>query len=548
MSHSPPVRAYPISCALLTVVLLAVPLSAQSSPLSGPLADYLRLMQLTGDLSASPVSLRPTMDRSDTSVRGLRESLWGTSPSLRPADPSERNRATPTLEWHPLELRFGSNSVRPWGTNDGQLWQGRGPSVLARGGVSVRWGPITAALQPVATSASNLEFGLSPLTIAADLGPYAYPANRGGQIDLPQRFGNSAYSVLGWGDSYLRADLGPVALSLSNENHWWGPARRNAIAMTDNAPGFGHLWLGTSRPADIRIGTIEARWMWGSLWESDYFDADPANNQRYFTGLVGTYRPKWAPNLELGATRTFTMYWPSGGPSLEDLLLVLIPLRKENFQTPENPTGNDERDQMATIFARWVAPAAGFELYGEWGRGDHAVDLRDVLTQPEHAGGFTLGFQKVLGASPERIWRFGAELTTLGASRTENVRPPATAFYAHHIVRQGYTMRGQVMGAGIGPGSSQQSLQLDRFAPWGKVGVTLQRTVYDNDRFYEAVRYWDTNEVEPAITLDGVVFRGRWELTGSVTAAHLLNKYYLRDNDELNVNLGLGARFHLGAR
>ncbi|WKW12460.1 hypothetical protein Strain138_001753 [Pseudogemmatithrix spongiicola] len=123
---------------------------------------------------------------------------------------------------------------------------------------------------------------------------------------------------------------------------------------------------------------------------------------------------------------------------------------------------------------------------------------------------------------------------------------PRTAFYQHHIVRQGYTQRGQVLGAGIGPGSSQVSLELARVAGWGRAGVTLQRTVYDNDRFYATQSggsAFQRQEAEPALLADALLFRGPWELGGSLAIAKLYNKYYVLKADETNVQLGVTARY-----
>lgn len=503
---------------LLAGILAApAPVAAQAAASADPFDDYRRLRALT------------TVDP------------WGAAESMR------RDTAAP-IGLLPVTLRLAHNSARPWGWNDGALWQGRGATVAASAGVKARWRWLSAALAPIAMRAANGAFALSPLAVDSGLSEYSYRSRLGrSTLDMPQRFGDGAFETFDLGQSFVRADVGPVAFGLSNENLRWGPARRNAIIMSDNAPGFGHAFLGTSRPANVRIGTLEARWHWGRLRESAYFDSTATNDSRYTTGLTMSFRPRGAPNLELGATRTFTLAWRDGGPDLDEMLLVFIPLQKVKLATPDNPEGNDATDQMASLFFRWAFPASGFELYGEWARGDHSWDLRDLLTQPEHASAFMLGFQKAIDPTPARTWRVAAEMTVLGTPRSGLVRPPASAFYQHHIIRQGWTQRGQVLGAGIGPGSTQNSVSLDRFAPWGKVGATILRTVYDNNRFYSVPYQWNTQEAEPALMLDALVFRGRWDLGASLTGAKLLNKHYVRLNDEMNVNANLTVRYHFGA-
>lgn len=443
-----------------------------------------------------------------------------------------------------VDVVLGANSARPWGWNDGALWQGRGVSTALTGGLRARWGVLHVLLSPTVVATENREVGLSPLPVPPGLGPYAYPVASDQYIDMPQRFGDRAVARLDLGHSASWAELGPIAAGLSHEHQWWGPARHAAPLMSYHAPGFGHAFVKPSRPLATAAGTLDARWFWGRLHESAFFDANPRNNTRYVTGLTASLAPAWAPGVEVGAHRVFTAAWPARGLTFRDITTVLQGLQKRQFASDSNPGGNDRADQLASIYFRWAMPRVGFELYGEWAKGDHSWDLRDLFLEPEHASGWMVGLQQLLWQSENAFWRFGVESTILGGARSSRIRPPRTAFYQHHIVRQGYTHRGQVLGAGIGPGSSQFSVQVDRFADWGRVGATFFRTVYDNDRFYRTAAFYLAHEVEPSVALDALVFRGRYDLTGSLTLSNLLNKHYIVENDELNVNLRLGLRYH----
>jgi hypothetical protein len=533
---------------LLILVLAALPLRAQSVPVGDPLEDYARLLQLTGELPAGAVSLRPFLRLDAAAVGSLTATHpWAEALRVRYPAPS----ASGGLRWRvlPLETGAGYNSARPWGVNDGARWQGRGGNVYASGGVELRWGRWSAALRPVAVRAENTSFALSPIAVPTGLSPWAYPTGSFVRIDAPQRFGSDAYQRVDLGESYIRGDFGPVAVGVSNETQWWGTGRRNSIMLTNNGPGFGHAWVGTSRPVKLPGVELEAKWTWGRLTESAFFDTVASNDLRYHTGAVLVARPAFIPGLELGVSRIFVQDWRAGGPSAADLALVLLPLEKTSFITPENPTGDDERDQMAALFARWVFPESGFEFYGEWARGDHGRDFRDALVEPEHASAFLVGFQKsFVTDSGAGRWRMAAELTLLGLGRPSTLRAPPTAFYAHHLVPQGYTQRGQVMGAGIGQGSSQLMLGLDRFTRWGKVGGGVLRTVYDNDRFYLEPRSHHTHEVEPSFYMDALWFRGAWDLSAQLVASRLLNKWYIERNDERNLHLGAQARWYPGRR
>lgn len=534
--------------ALLLAVTLSAPLGAQGIAVGSWLEDYARLSQLTGALPVSPVMARPNAMASLASLAAAATAHpWSGLVGARA--PMGFALGGARLELRPAELRAFANSARPWGANDGAVWQGKGLTFAATGGADLRWGPLSITLAPLVTRSANADFTLSPLAVPAELSPYAYPVISGGTLDAPQRFGAEAVERVDWGNSSVSAEWGPVALGFSHESMWWGPGMRNDITMTNNAPGFWHAHLSLVRPVSVGIGTVSGRWIWGSLRESAFFDTTRANDRRYLTGAAISFVPKWAPGVELGASRTFIQTW-TASPGIEELLWVFRPLQKQEQATPGNPTGEDGQDQAAAVFARWTLPSAGLELYGEWAKGDHSSNFRDLLVEPEHGSAYLLGLQKVTSHTPERTWRVASEFTILGAPRTTAVRSGGAGFfYLHTRIIQGYTQLGQVMGAGIGPGSSQLSLAVDRFAKWGKAGVSVFRTVYDNDRYYRrpgvsTIGDFYSHEVEPSVTADAMVFRGPWDFTASVTASRLLNRYYIFSNDQMNVNLALGARYH----
>lgn len=529
------------------VIALASPsgnaLLAQGGPVGGWLEDYARMLQLTGAVPVTPVTSRPARG-------GEPESLAATaSQHAWRASIGERiPRSLGSREWEitalPVEVNAFANSGRPWGWNDGAAWQGKGLTMAAQGGAQLRWGPVTLTLAPVVTRSSNADFALSPLSVNSGLSPFAYPTGGGLTLDAPQRFGTEPLQRIDWGNTNVRAEFGPLALGFSHESMWWGPGRRNDVLLTNNAPGFWHAHLSLAKPVSVGIGSVTGRWIWGSLRESAYFDTLSSNDRRYMTGAAVSFMPRWSKGLEIGAARLFLETWTEAlGPY--ELFYLIRPVFKSAQVGPNNPYGEDEQDQMATVFARWALPAAGLELYGEWAKGDHSFDLRDLVLEPEHGSGYVLGLTKILKHTPEHTWRFASEFTLLGAPRAAALRSPGAGFfYVHGFVQQGYTHRGQVLGAGIGPGSSQLSMTVDHFAPWGRAGITLFRTVYDNDRFFRLSSNYLAHEAEPGISADVTVMRGPWDFSASFAVSSLFNQGYIPENDQFNVNLNLGMRYH----
>jgi len=499
--------------------------------LESELDDYVRLLELAGRVSG------PLVFRSPSALAGLGLSADSAHPWSRrypfedpkPASPGLRLRNPPYVG-----LTAVYNSDHPWGTNDGALWAGRGASAALVAGTRLTWGPLSATLMVQENYAQNRDFPLWPPN-APGYSPYAYPWNPR-NIDWPQRFGDRSFWAFDWAQSDLRLNLGHFTAGLSNENLWWGPAVRNPILMSNTAPGFPHLDLGVGRPVNVGVGTLETRLVWGRLRESDYFDTVSANDHRLFTGFTLGLRPRWIPGLTLGLSRVLYTTWDS--LRIQDFVDVFQPFFKDQIATPTDPEGSDDRDQLLSLVARWVLPASGFETYVEWARNDHARNLRDFILEPDHSQAYTLGFAQLLGSRAAPL-RLRGEWTHLGRSPTFQVRAEPT-YYVHHIVRQGYTQKGQLLGAGIGPGSDAQYLGLDRYHAGGRWGFYLQRVRWNDDAYYRMYGRpggRDGHDVE--LTAGGSLLRfvGRVDVGLELAVSREINRYYQIGTNATNVTV-----------
>ena len=447
----------------------------------------------------------------------------------------------------PVEIRTGFNSAFPWGQNDGPMWQGKGLSLQLSAGAGFRRGGLEVVVSPKLVYAANGSFALAPLAPPPGYSPFAYPYHRNGaelRIDWPQRFGTGSYRRLDPGETRIRFRWRALEAGAGTNSMSWGPGIRNAIVMSDNAGGFPHAYAGTSRPVSIGIGKLGAQIYWGQLSESRFFDTISTNNHRWFNGLLLSFEPRGLEGLSLGAARVFYELMPDA-LGLADLTRVFTGVTKKGLATPGNPGGNDAADQMISLFARWALKPAGFEAYVEWARNDHNWDIRDFLLEPEHSQGYTIGFQKVNVLAGGRLLRLNGEITHLERSATLQVRatPP---YYTHHVVRQGYTHHGQVIGAGIGPGGNSQYLGGDVIAPWGSAGAFVGRQVHDNDAYYGLVGdtiSFGQHYVELQLGARGVLRRGRVDIGGVLALSRHMNRYYLLENDPVNLHLTLWGRW-----
>lgn len=216
-------------------------------------------------------------------------------------------------------------------------------------------------------------------------------------IDQPLSFGERRVRSFDMGESTALLYAGSVQAGVSNENQWWGPGIRNALLLSNNAPGFPHLFLRTGRPVKTPVGNLEVRWLVGALTESRYFDTVTTNNLRSIASIGATLQTRWDPNLTVGIGRS--VYATARRHS--DIALrwtdVFAVAARRNLNILDQVQRGDSipggRDQIFSVFARWVFPKNGAEVYGEWGRTRFPTGLSDFLKAPNHSQGYTIGMQ-----------------------------------------------------------------------------------------------------------------------------------------------------------
>lgn len=492
--------------------------------LHGPEADFRRAAQLMRRAPLRPYLIRRTSTewRAPYCERTGNE-LWDTR--LEDSDPSTQGLE---FELLPVQLGFTHNSTYPDSRNNGALWAGRGLSGVVTLGATLEWGPLSLAFAPQILYHQNRDFETRKVPLPPGTSPFAHPW-LGRMIDWPVRHGGESFSVNDLGQSYIRLDTHGLTLGLSNENLWWGPAAHYPLMMSNSAPGFPHLFLGTSDPVMTPIGGFEVQLIWGRLEESDYFDGDPDNDHRLLASIVLDYEPRWLPGLYLGAARSFLRTIPPEGLSAYEWLIEPYRDIREN---PTEDTDGFSDDQLFSIFARWAFPEVGFEVYAEWGREDHWGTWDDLVREPDHSQAYMLGFQKVTEAgAPERWVRIYGELVHLQASLPQYNTRGISSFYTHSRVSQGYTHRGQLLGAGIGPGSDAQILGADLINERGLFGLYLERARYDDDSYYRTwTRFYAMNghDVEIRAGLRQMIRVGEFDISWRLSRAKRYNRHFLR--------------------
>ena len=419
--------------------------------------------------------------RSFQLVNGVRfgESLLLRSPSS--LTPPHLNSAS---HWRAAlvspQFLLVSNSALPFSLNNGALWAGKGLSNRTLMGFKFESARARIIVAPEIILSANSNWPLFHdfyvPAVPPGRSPYDLPYYAGKfTIDVPMRFGNRPIRRIDLGQTTALVSLNRLDVGFSNENEWWGPGVRNAIVLSNNAPGFPHLFLRTSHPIDTRFGAFEMRWLVGGLTESAYFDTISTNNTRSLSALAATLQTAWDPNLSVGFARS--VYGTATGWG-EIPWRWLDVFARTHRDVPD--TTRTQRDQLFSLFARWVFPADGVEIYGEWGRTELRPNLRDFLIAPNHTQAYTIGLQWRGGDWHGGAFRLQSEITQLEQSATYR-DGPLGSWYTSTRVIQGYTNRGEVLGASIGPGSSSQWLAWDYLRPAWRIGVFGGRIRWNQD-------------------------------------------------------------------
>jgi len=433
----------------------------------------------------------------------------------------------------PLRLDVVGNSRYPSGANDRLLWAGRGLSTQLQGGVAARWGWVSASLAPAIAWQQNAWFETVPTGQPGDLG-FISPWY-GAAIDLPQRFGAGPFVSAGFGQSYVRADAFNVAVGFTTESLWLGPGVRNALLMTDTAPGVPRAFVGTTRPADVWIGRLEALAFWGWLDRTRYF---PDGGHPLLIGLAATFEPRWVPGLYLGGARVFVQ--PGTGLRFQDY----VPFVQGPWKTQTFYGDNAQDNQLGALWFRWVFPASGLELYGEWGKEDYSgATVNQFIQEPSWTQAWLVGLQKHFPLGGGRL-RLLVEATHLQELRG----PPNYSWYTHSG-DLGYTNAGQLIGAGIGPGGDAQTFAVDWMTPRGRVGGYVERIGRN------VAAYWNLadpstygapapgQDTELTAAARQLLFTGPLELAWELGVQRRWNRDFLQHEVNFRGALRVTARF-----
>jgi len=388
----------------------------------------------------------------------------------------------------PAEVRVRYNTHHPYGWQDGPMVPNVGLQSFYSVGAYAKLGPFEAQFRPEWVRAQNKPFDQPPI--------------RQWGIDMPDQFGQDPYSYEGWGQSYLKFNTKQVGVGVSTENLWWGPGHYNSLLMTNNAPGFFHLTAHSNKPIKTFLGSIEFQAVSGLLkysgfypyglntiqfwpWVTAPIERNTAldNQRKGFTGVAVNFQPKWFPGLYVGANRSIMT--TADSLTVGSLAEIFRPVLK-------NVSGEDggERNQLVSVYLRYIMPESHAEFYAEFGREDAAWDFEDLISDINHTRAYMLGFRKMTPLKKKDHWlMLEYEMTEIAQGLSSAARAYNYSWYVHGD-KTHYSHVGQVLGAGIGPGGAVQTGAFSWFGPKDKkLTLRVERYEHNRETYYYRLPY-----------------------------------------------------------
>ena len=495
------------------------------------LMDYQRNKQLLND--SNGVITNSFLIRSTSSFQYLQSKLKGTTKDI--------------VQSINFSFDQNNNSLQPISFNDGNMYPSRGWQERYSYGVNLKLLIFDINYQPEKLTVQNLPQEYYAGNTGDGNFMFKYFGMVANNIDNFRQFGYDRIEEITLGQSRAGIKFKYMAAGVSNENIWWGPGKRNSLVFTNNAAGFKHYYLKTAEPIKTYIGSFEFAGVVGRLDTTKFTEIDqellnacrPCKvfknlDEREIDGITINYQPKWIPNFYIGYAYSRQFYRHATN-AIGDTV---------NFFSKDLP-----KQEIGSMFFRFAMPDDHAEFYGEMGMPNEAPWPWKFFKERMRPG-FVFGATKFV---PLRLFdsylSLNVEFTQLQLINSRDILYEGTpwgggkpnSWYLSTIVKQGWSNNGQLMGSSIGPGSNSQNISLSWNKGYNKIGVFVERTVFNNDFYYSVYynpyaqngygyynRYWV--DLTQRLELQLMPIKNIL-LSASFTNTHALNYRWIRIED-----------------
>ena len=495
------------------------------------LMNYQRTRQLLND--SNGVITSSFLIRSTSSFQFLQSKLKGTTKDIVQS----------------INFNFDqqNNSLQPISFNDGNMYPARGWQERYSYGVNLKLLIFDINYQPEKLTVQNLRQEYYAGNTGDGNFMFKYFGMVANNIDNFRQFGYDRIEETTLGQSRAGIKFKYIAAGISNENIWWGPGKRNSLVFTNNAAGFKHYYLKTVEPIKTYIGSFELAGVVGKLDTTKYTEIDqellnicrPCKvfknlDEREIDGITINFQPQWIPNFYIGYAYSRQFYRHATN-ALGDTI---------NFFSKDLP-----KQEVGSMFFRFAMPEDNAEFYGEMGMPNEAPWPWKFFKERMRPA-FVFGATKLV---PLKLFNSYLSLN-VEFSQTQLINSrdilyegspwgggKPNSWYLSTIVKQGWSNNGQLMGSSIGPGSNNQSISLSWNKGYNKIGVFVERTVFNNDFYYSVYynpyaangygyynRYWV--DLTQRLELQLMPIKNIL-LSASFTNTHALNYRWIRIED-----------------
>jgi hypothetical protein len=421
----------------------------------------------------------------------------------------------------PASLSQKLNTSRPFGWNDQAMSNSNGYQMMASTGIYARFSILHVQFKPEIVHTGSADYETS---------------DAWGQV-------NPSLDRVSLGQSSMRLEAGGISIGVSNQNLWWGPGHYSSLLMTNNAAGFQHYSLNTTRPLKTPMGSFEFQLILGRMTRDSLqgyennalktrnLSANPKNRQ--YNGIILTYQPRFMKNVFFSVSRSFQNYEVPlpNAKFMNTYLPVLNNLFKSDY--------NDDtlsKDQILSFSTRWLMPKNHAEIYAEFGYNDAKENLRDLYLDMGHAAAWMVGFKKLHPLNTRSFISVQAEAIKMSETPSYLMRP-AGNWYEHSQVIEGFSNNNQIIANGAGHGNDAQSFAVSWNQGWTKIGLSFQHVSNKPYTYAGGNAVWlrDTKWDDFAFGLLGGYRYKKLLFTGDVKWVNSSNYLWEKDHSKSNL-------------
>jgi hypothetical protein len=431
-----------------------------------------------------------------------------------------------------VEMRFSNN--RPFGNTDGSLMQVPGFQALF-----------------------NLQFSYVKKRFGFILSPlFLYSKSTGTTGNTT--WGNSLNFIKGAlaseGTTFF-LNLRKIQLGLSDARFILGPTFIEHLLLGNNAPGFQHAYIRTSKPILVGIGNLLFDLSAGKLLPA--YDKNPYENvfglksyippihraqymKRYYNSISLAINPIIFPNSYFGIIRQFQLPLKEMNEE-SNFVIRYLPIFQNIAKSSLGGSLEDSvaRDQQLSIFYSLVIPSIRSRFSIEYGWNDHKWNLRDLFVAWPHSAAYIISFKR-LGNFGRMKSDLVIEYVRMKQHLEQSLRD-AGDWYTFHGRSVGPTHRGQILGVGGSNGLGTNKLYLIYRVSNEKVVHGIKYIILKNNHTYQRSRpYIWTDQV---ISFSSILKKKYYMIRSELVYVHARN-YGLVSGNKTSFQLNFGVVLH----